>query len=114
MNLSRCLGDLHYKKNSELEYHRQTITGHPDIKVVELCKDDDFIVIGCDGVWERYEKEGQGLIDLIRKERMKGKSPEAVLEDMLDGFLSEDPQKEQLGCDNMSVILIELNKNAFW
>jgi hypothetical protein len=32
---------------------------------------------------------------------------------MLDGFLSTDPQKEQLGCDNMSVILIELNKNAF-
>ena len=83
------------------------------MKVVELCKDDDFIVIGCDGVWERYEKEGQGLIDLIRKERMKGKAPEAVLEEMLDGFLSEDPQKEQLGCDNMSVILIELNKNAF-
>jgi len=33
LNLSRCLGDLYYKKNPELEYPRQTITGHPDVKV---------------------------------------------------------------------------------
>jgi hypothetical protein len=32
---------------------------------------------------------------------------------MLDNFLGGDPNKEQLGCDNMSVILIELNKLAF-
>jgi protein phosphatase 1G len=77
--LSRCLGDLYYKKNTNLAYERQTITGHPDIKTVDLCRDDDFIVIGCDGVWERYEKNGQELITLIREERMKGKGPEQVL-----------------------------------
>jgi len=33
---------------------------------------------------------------------------------MLDGFLASNPNTEQLGCDNMSVMLIELNKNAFW
>lgn len=113
LNLSRCLGDLYYKKNADLSYDRQTITGHPDIKKVELCKDDDFILIGCDGIWERYEKDGQELITKIRDERMGGKGPEQVLQDMLDGFLGKDPTKEQLGCDNMSCILIELNKNAF-
>lgn len=80
---------------------------------VELCKDDDFIIMGCDGVWERYETEGQGLIEIIRKERLNGKPPEDVLEEMLDSFLGKDPTKEQLGCDNMSAILIEFNKNAF-
>jgi serine/threonine protein phosphatase PrpC len=49
--LSRCLGDLYYKKSAELSYERQTITGHPDIKTIDLCKDDDFIIIGCDGIW---------------------------------------------------------------
>jgi hypothetical protein len=32
---------------------------------------------------------------------------------MLDNFLGSNPNKEQLGCDNMSVMLVELNKNAF-
>ncbi len=44
---------------------------------------------------------------------MSGKGPEKVLEEMLDGMLGKDPNKQQFGCDNMSVILIELNKNAF-
>lgn len=44
----------------------QTLTCKPDIKKVELCKDDDFIILGCDGIWERYETDGQGLIDVIR------------------------------------------------
>lgn len=75
LNLSRCLGDLYYKKNPDLEYHRQTITGHPDIKTVEICKDDDFIIIGCDGIWERYEKNSQDLVTRIRNDRISGKGP---------------------------------------
>lgn len=50
------------------------------------------------------------MIDLIRKARYEGKTPDLVLSSMLDGFLAKDPKKEQLGCDNMSCILIEFNK----
>jgi serine/threonine protein phosphatase PrpC len=28
-----------------------------------LCKEDDFILMGCDGVWERYERNGQAAED---------------------------------------------------
>jgi serine/threonine protein phosphatase PrpC len=69
--------------------------------------------MGCDGIWERYERNGQDLVTLIRQQRIKGKGPEQVLQEMLDGMLGKDPNKEQFGCDNMSVLLIELNKNAF-
>jgi hypothetical protein len=40
---------------------------------------------------------------------MTGKSPEEVLEGLLDSFLAKDINS-QLGCDNMSAILIEFNK----
>lgn len=33
---------------------------------------------------------------------------------MLDSFLAKDPKKEQLGCDNMSCVLIEFNKLMLW
>ena len=51
LNVSRRLGDPYYKKNADLPYDRQTISGHPDIKKIDLCKDDDFIIMGCDGIW---------------------------------------------------------------
>ena len=49
--------------------------------------------MGCDGIWERYEKSSQDLISKIRQDRISGKGPEKVLEDMLDGFLGSDPTK---------------------
>jgi hypothetical protein len=49
--------------------------------------------MGCDGVWERYEDDGQQLITLVRSQRYEGKGPEDVLSDMLDGFLAKDPKK---------------------
>lgn len=110
--MSRCLGDLHYKRKDSLSYEEQAVTYLPDITKNELTTDDDFLIMGCDGVWERYENDSQGLIDRIREERMKGNKPEEVMEKLLDSFLSPDPAKEQLGCDNMSAILIEFNKLA--
>lgn len=34
LNLSRCLGDYHYKRNESLSWDKQTLTGKPDIKKV--------------------------------------------------------------------------------
>jgi len=49
-----------------LSWDKQTLTSKPDIKKIELCKEDDFLIIGCDGIWERYETNGQELVDHIR------------------------------------------------
>ena len=33
------------------------ITANPDVEVVETTPDDDFIVMGCDGIWEKMTNE---------------------------------------------------------
>ena len=38
LNLSRSLGDLHYKRNKDLAPNRQTVIAQPDIKEAELTK----------------------------------------------------------------------------
>jgi serine/threonine protein phosphatase PrpC len=52
LNLSRSLGDLKYKTNKSLTPEEHPITANPDLEIVDLTPEDDFIVIGCDGVWE--------------------------------------------------------------
>lgn len=52
LNLSRALGDLEYKKNKELSVEKQLIICVPDIKSRNLDPNDEFIIIGCDGIWE--------------------------------------------------------------
>jgi serine/threonine protein phosphatase PrpC len=52
LNLSRSFADFDYKRTVGLSYAEQMITCKPDIKIVERSKsDDEFIILGCDGIW---------------------------------------------------------------
>ncbi len=52
LNLSRAIGDLKYKGNSELPPKDQIITAQPDIMHIALSPEDRFFVLACDGVWD--------------------------------------------------------------
>lgn len=56
LNLSRSIGDLRYKKNKKLKAHEQAITAFPEVKATTYMgapgKKVDFLVMGCDGIWE--------------------------------------------------------------
>lgn len=55
LNLTRSFGDFDYKSNAKLQYHEQMITCRPDVREFERAKGkDEFIVMGCDGIWEKY------------------------------------------------------------
>ena len=57
LNLSRALGDLKYKTNKDLKPEEWPITANPDVRVEELTPEDDFIIMGCDGIWETKSNE---------------------------------------------------------
>lgn len=57
LNLTRSLGDLKYKNRENLTPEEQAITAHPDTYEFELSDDVDFILMGCDGIWERKSNE---------------------------------------------------------
>jgi serine/threonine protein phosphatase PrpC len=52
LNLSRALGDLKYKTNKALKPEEFPVTANPDLEIVDLTPEDDFIIMGCDGIWE--------------------------------------------------------------
>lgn len=55
LNLSRSLGDLKSKHREHLAPEDQAITANPDTYVYELTDDIDFILMGCDGIWEKND-----------------------------------------------------------
>eukprot|EP01055_Gregarina_sp_Pseudo9_P005966 Gregarina_sp_Pseudo_9__5965@NODE_972_length_2015_cov_5_782389_g911_i0_p1_GENE_NODE_972_length_2015_cov_5_782389_g911_i0NODE_972_length_2015_cov_5_782389_g911_i0_p1_ORF_typecomplete_len641_score103_70PP2C/PF00481_21/3_6e09PP2C/PF00481_21/3e54PP2C_2/PF13672_6/6_4PP2C_2/PF13672_6/1_3e13SpoIIE/PF07228_12/1_8e07DUF1258/PF06869_12/0_26_NODE_972_length_2015_cov_5_782389_g911_i01061923 len=64
LNLSRALGDLIYKQDLTLPPEKQIVSGFPDVRKFELHPEDEFIVMGCDGIWEYYTS--QDVVDFIR------------------------------------------------
>ncbi len=42
------------------------ITCHPDVKEFNRSQDDEFILMGCDGIWEKYVEDTDGLITQMK------------------------------------------------
>lgn len=105
LNLTRSFGDFDYKRKKELSYDKQMITCKPDVREFNRQAGDDFILMGCDGIWERYVQNSQGLIDIVDRYRKDNKDQKKLVEDLLDELLAKDT-KEGIGCDNMTGIVI--------
>ena len=134
LNLTRAIGDLAFKGDTNLSPENQVITANPDVSVIEINPDtDDFIVIACDGLWEVMDS--QEVVDYILHSLQGirgvsspsgGDAPSApssptssssimptslseLIGNILDVACSDDVGKtEGLGGDNLSCILIDL------
>merc|ERR1712224_439061 len=64
LNLSRCVGDVEYKMNWKLSPAHQMVSAEAEIRQLALGPDDEFIILGCDGVWERSTP--QAVCDFVK------------------------------------------------
>lgn len=63
------------------------------------------MLMGCDGIWEKYVDNSQGIIDIVREQVKKGTEKKKIAEDLLE-FLLAPNTNSGIGCDNMTAILV--------
>ncbi|XP_010265542.1 PREDICTED: probable protein phosphatase 2C 60 isoform X2 [Nelumbo nucifera] len=107
LNLARAIGDMEFKQNKFLPAEKQIVTASPDINIVELCDDDDFIVLACDGIWDCMSS--QQLVDFVHEQLNSESKLSTVCERVLDRCLAPSTAGGE-GCDNMTMILVQFNK----
>jgi serine/threonine protein phosphatase PrpC len=112
LNLTRGFGDLEYKQNKNLKPEEQMITANPDIKVVDFTDDIDFVIIGCDGIWDCLTN--QEACDFVAK-KLKEKPDQKIsliVEEMMDSIVAKDLYNESgVGCDNMTCVVVVFKKD---
>ncbi len=111
LNLTRGFGDLEYKQNKKLKPEEQMITADPDIKIVDFEDDIEFVIIGCDGIWDCLKN--QEACDFVSKGLKE--NPEIkvskIVEEMMDSIIAKDLYSDSgIGCDNMTCIVIVFKK----
>ena len=116
LNLSRAIGDWRHKQNTELPLELQMISPRPDITVTEFSRAANdskmFIVLGCDGIWERFSSADCGeFVDRNARKNMLGDTCKAICEATVRGDTEfpGSPIGVTIGCDNMTVILVEVD-----
>jgi len=108
LNLTRSLGDLQYKKREHLTAEEQAITANPDVYEFDLTDDIDFIILGCDGIWE--QKSNEEMIEYVYSHMNKGADLKTIVATLLNETLAPTVEANQgLGCDNMTCVLVKFN-----
>lgn len=50
--VSRALGDFDYKRSTELKQSEQLVSPEPDMHILDRSKEDQFLLLACDGVYD--------------------------------------------------------------
>lgn len=115
LSLSRAFGDFAYKKNEKLSPSEQKITCEPEVLCHNLSAADSFLVLGCDGIWEKASS--QDVADFLRPRCTRSNGLASPLSSdcaaFLDQNLAKTPMSDMgLGCDNMTLMLVDLRGRA--
>lgn len=88
LNLTRALGDLKYKRKEGLTPEECPITANPDTYEYEFDTECDFILMGCDGVWE--QKSNEEMVAWVYERLNAKKDHKDIISELLHECLSPD------------------------
>lgn len=114
--ISRAIGDFSFKQQRSRGPEEQIVIAKPEVKVQELTFLDDFLVIGCDGIWETWhtDKVMQFVSSELAKERQRSSGKLSnVAATLFDKVLAPDLYStDGLGLDNMTCVIIDLRRRS--
>mmetsp|Transcript_158240 Transcript_158240/g.279301 ORF Transcript_158240/g.279301 Transcript_158240/m.279301 type:complete len:449 (+) Transcript_158240:117-1463(+) len=119
LSLSRAFGDFAYKKNRKLKPTEQKITCEPEIRCHKLDPADRYVVLGCDGIWEKASNQDvtRFLLQSLSGGPTGGTENAVALSQACAKFLDANLAPtlwayRGLGCDNMTLMAIDLLANT--
>ena len=81
------IGDLCFKTNIKLKPYEQAVTCYPEVNKVKLTDDIEFIIMGCDGIWDCVDI--QKFCDQISLELSEGvKVLSQLVSSLMDKIIS--------------------------
>lgn len=95
LSVARALGDWHMKgpKGSACP-----LSAEPELQETLLTEEDEFLIIGCDGLWDVMSS--QGAVTMARKELMLHNDPERCARELVREALKRNT------CDNLTVVVV--------
>ena len=107
LNLTRAIGDLTFKQNPTLKFYEQAVIAYPEITKVNITDDIDFIVMGCDGVWDCVEP--QKFCEYINERLKHNDNINDIIGEVFNQIVSTS-NDIPVGTDNMTCIIVQFKK----
>jgi len=104
--MSRALGDFFFKQNLDNPLHKQIVTAIPDVTICKL-KEFEFIVLGCDGVFDMLSNTD--VVTFVRNRLAQKIHPKEICQRLVEVCIADHPSNDLPGCDNVTVTIIYFN-----
>ncbi|CAJ1973752.1 unnamed protein product [Sphenostylis stenocarpa] len=96
LNVARALGDWHMEGMKSKD--GGPLTSEPELMTTKLTSEDEFLIIGCDGIWDVFRS--QNAVDFARRRLQEHNDPTMCSKDLVNEAL-----KRKSG-DNLSAVVI--------
>ncbi|XWS27116.1 hypothetical protein CRYUN_Cryun26dG0088800 [Craigia yunnanensis] len=101
LGVTRALGDWHLKGMKEMGERIGPLIAEPELKMITLTKEDEFLIIGSDGIWEVFTS--QNAIYFARRQLQEHNDVKLCCREIVEEAIKRG------ATDNLTVVLVSFH-----
>ncbi|KAK2646626.1 hypothetical protein Ddye_021821 [Dipteronia dyeriana] len=101
LGVTRALGDWHLEGMKELGGRVGPLSAEPELKLITLTKEDEFLIIGSDGVWDVFTS--QNSVDFTRRRLQEHNDLKLCCKQIVDEAIKRG------ATDNLTVVIVSFH-----
>ncbi|KAI3827458.1 hypothetical protein L1987_01533 [Smallanthus sonchifolius] len=98
LGVTRAIGNWHIKGLKEADDHAGPLSAEPELKLVTLTKEDEFLIIGSDGIWDVFRN--QNAVDFVRRRLQEHNDVKRCCREMVEEAMKRG------AFDNVAVVVV--------
>ncbi|KAF9614543.1 hypothetical protein IFM89_019206 [Coptis chinensis] len=98
LGVTRALGDWHIEGMKETNELGGPLSAEPELKLITLTKEDEFLIIGSDGIWDVFTS--QNAIDFTRRRLQEHNDVHLCCKEMVEEAIKRG------AIDNLTVVIV--------
>ncbi|KAK8683013.1 hypothetical protein V6N13_039088 [Hibiscus sabdariffa] len=101
LGVTRALGDWHLEGMKETGERIGPLSAEPELKMITLTKEDEFLIIGSDGIWDVFTS--QNAIDFTRRRLQEHNDVKLCCKEMVEEAIKRG------ATDNLTVVVVSFH-----
>ncbi|TYH68816.1 hypothetical protein ES332_D05G014300v1 [Gossypium tomentosum] len=101
LGVTRALGNWHLEGMKEMGERIGPLSAEPELKMITLTKEDEFLIIGSDGIWDVFTN--QNAVDFTRRRLQEHNDVKLCCKEMVGEAIKRG------ATDNLTVVLVSFH-----
>ena len=103
LGVTRALGDWHLEGMKEMSERGGPLSAEPELKLITLTKEDEFLIIGSDGIWDVFSN--QNAVDFARRRLQEHNDEKLCCKEIVQEAIKRG------STDNLTVVMVCFNSD---